>query len=283
MICFVILHYQAIKETYNCINSINKYVHSNKKIIIVDNASPNGTGKKLKENFAESDQIEVLLNNKNSGFANGNNLGYREAKKYNPNFIIVLNSDIVLTQDNFYQEISAAYMKYKFDILGPDIISKKTELHQNPQRNNNYTLKELFFIKRKLQMKNKLKFLIKLKYMILKKNDNIIKNQQNDYWSIQLGKVLHGAFYVFSKGFIEKHNNCFHEGTFMYFESYILHYLGIQEGLIFLYYPNIKVIHYEDASTDNSYHNQYAKSIFVNKCMLNSCKVFIEIIKNNKK
>lgn len=51
MICFVILHYQAEQETVNCINNIKEKVQSAKKIVVVDNASPNGSGEYLQKRY----------------------------------------------------------------------------------------------------------------------------------------------------------------------------------------------------------------------------------------
>ena len=51
MICYVILHYQAIEETKKCIKAIEKNTTSDYKVIIVDNASPNKSGMILKKNM----------------------------------------------------------------------------------------------------------------------------------------------------------------------------------------------------------------------------------------
>lgn len=276
MIAFVILHYQAITETILCVDSIKTNVSGKKKIVIVDNASPNCSGYDLQKRYINDNDITVLLSNKNNGFAKGNNWGYQECKKYSPKFIVVLNSDTLIQQSNFADLVVEAYSKYTFDVLGPDIISTKTSLHQNPQREKNYTLQELKKMHRKLFLKNKLKWLIWLKYAL---HINKIKPKTNPQkiTEIQTGKVLHGAFYIFSEKFIKKHSVCFYDKTFMYYESYILHYLGIKENMLFLYYPAIQILHAEDASTNNTYKNQYKKSVFVNRCLLDSCTKFIEL------
>lgn len=279
MIGFVILHYQAIEETKNCINSIKKNVECEKKIIIVDNASPNKTGKELNEIYSCDDEVEVILLNDNKGFAKGNNVGFAYVKKYKPEYIVVLNSDTLLLENSFEHHLKEAYKEYLFDVLGPDIYSTKTNSHQNPQREENYDLNELCKIRKKLAFKKKYKHLLRLKYILGGKvKENITEKNFND---IQLGKVLHGSFYVFSKKFIDNHDNCFYNNTFMYFESYLLHYYGKKNNLVFLYYPLIKVVHHEDASTDLSYKKQYQKSIFVNECMYDSCQKFIEILEKN--
>lgn len=279
MIAFVILHYQAINETIQCIQSIKQNVNSAKKIIIVDNASPNHSGDDLQIVLKDDDEIKLIKNTQNVGFAKGNNIGYREAKKYFPSFIIVLNSDTIILQNNFNELINQAYNQYSFDILGPDIYSTKTQSHQNPQRDTNFSLKELKKIYKWLFLKNKLKCLIKLKYALIKvprQNSNVQKQTSQ----IQIGKVLHGAFYVYSKKFIDVHNECFYNETFMYYESYILHFLGARENMMFLYYPDIKIEHHEDVSTDMTYNTIYKKSVFTNKCLLDSCKEFIKIQEN---
>lgn len=68
MTAFVILHYRAIDTTRSCVKSI-RALAGDKHIVIVDNASPDGTGKQLAEEFAASPDVTVLLHGKNDGFA----------------------------------------------------------------------------------------------------------------------------------------------------------------------------------------------------------------------
>ena len=281
MIVFVILHYQAIDETFHCVESIKLNVKSPRMIIIVDNASPNKSGIELARHYVSDQEVKVILSKNNLGFAKGNNLGYKEAKKLNPDFIVVQNSDTLIQQKNFVELVDQAYETYSFDVLGPDIFSTRTFSHQNPQRESNYSLLELKRMRRKLVIKNKLKWPIRFKYMLFHNLPEKGREVDRNYLKIQIGKVLHGAFYIFSKKFIVNHEECFYNETFMYFESYILHYLGMKEGQIFLYNPQIQIIHHEDVSTNSTYRTKYEKSVFVNQCLLNSCEKFIELQEGN--
>lgn len=280
MIAFVILHYQVLEETKNCIQTIKEKINSPKHIIIVDNASPNGSGTALDELFKNDTEVTVILSKKNLGFANGNNLGYKKAREFKPDFIVVMNNDVFLTQNDFSERLYQAYNDYHFDVLGPDIYSTKTSLHQNPQRQKNYTLEELKKDQRKLSFNNRFKFLIRLKYLLVRKSTEIFE-QAPDYDIFQENVPLHGAIYIFSSSFIETHDNCFYPKTFMYYESYILHYLGMKENLKFIYDPSIKVIHHEDVSTNQTYNKLYKKVLFVNKYLLDSCNIFIDLMENN--
>lgn len=53
----------------------------NNPIIIVDNCSPNGSGKQLEKMYSKCINITVIINEENQGFAKGNNLGYQYIKE----------------------------------------------------------------------------------------------------------------------------------------------------------------------------------------------------------
>lgn len=53
MTAFVILHYRAIDTTRSCVRSIRALV-GDKHIVIVDNASPDGTASSLPKNLPQA-------------------------------------------------------------------------------------------------------------------------------------------------------------------------------------------------------------------------------------
>ncbi|UXD44446.1 glycosyltransferase [Enterococcus faecium] len=80
MIGFEVLHYETINETIQCVESILSNV-INPVIVVVDNASSNNSGNELIEKFKSYDNVFVLINEKNLGFAKGNNIGYKFCEK----------------------------------------------------------------------------------------------------------------------------------------------------------------------------------------------------------
>ena len=89
---FVILHYNTIEDTILCVDSIKENVNSNYNIVIVDNCSPNGSGKLVKEKYCNDVDIHVILSERNEGFARGNNIGFIFAKeRLHSKFIILMN------------------------------------------------------------------------------------------------------------------------------------------------------------------------------------------------
>ena len=106
MTAFVILHYRAIDTTHSCVKSI-RALAGDKHIVIVDNASPNGTGAVLAEEFAASPDVTVLLHGKNDGFARGNNVGTRWVCTHlDADFTVVLNNDVEIPQHDFIPQIA---------------------------------------------------------------------------------------------------------------------------------------------------------------------------------
>ena len=133
MTAFVILHYRAADMTRTCVKRIQA-LEGNHHIVIVDNASPNGTGELLAEEYAGEDNITVLLNQENAGFARGNNWGIRWAYEHLPvEFVVALNNDVEILQKEFAVRIGEIYEENPFDVLGPDIVSVFSGIHQSPK------------------------------------------------------------------------------------------------------------------------------------------------------
>lgn len=87
-ISVIILNYNTQGLLKECLRSLH-----NSEIIVVDNASSDGSVKMVRETFPE---VKLIVNPHNYGFAKGNNLGIREAKwKY----VLLLNSDTVVEKD----------------------------------------------------------------------------------------------------------------------------------------------------------------------------------------
>ena len=128
---FVILHYNAIKETVDCVNSIINNIDTDDYfIIIVDNKSPNYTGETLKEKYGKSEKVKVILNKENLGFACGNNVGYQYAvQELKCSFVCILNNDTLLVQRDFFEIVKKEYAYSGFGILGPKIILKDGKIN----------------------------------------------------------------------------------------------------------------------------------------------------------
>lgn len=284
MVCYIILHYIEIDETVSCINSIINNVEGDKKIIVIDNASPNDSLEGLQKIYDKNEIVTILSSDSNLGFAKGNNMGYRYAiDNVRPDFVVVMNNDMEIKQKDFQKGIEDAYNQYHYHIMGPDIYSTKKKYHQNPQTRKISTRSSLRRIYRKLWIKEKLLFLIRLKWYLkgnqLSDSNENIEEKDNYIDKVIENPLLHGSCYIFSKLYMEKHpQQCFYDKTFMYMEAEILYYLAQKNKEKMIYYPFIRVEHHEDVSTNAEYKRQYDKSKFSIRCLRQSGKVFIELM-----
>ena len=249
--CFVVLHYLTIEDTIACVNSIKslKINCDQVSIVIVDNASSNGTGKVISEKYKKERNISVILNCENEGFSRGNNIGCEYAKEWiNPDFYIVLNNDVVIEQLDFCNRIRKEYEEYKFDVLGPDVYNKSLDIHQNPLMETVPTLKE---VSRTILFNQIIYNLYPISVPVmyfLKRREKRIKSN-NLYKHRQEGVVLQGACLIFSKKYVNDKNKVFYPETFLYYEEALLQLWNNMHGYKSVYSPEISVLHNESSST----------------------------------
>jgi GT2 family glycosyltransferase len=256
---FIILHYISLNDTLDCVNSIRS-LHDNEDsiIIVVDNASPNGSGKELM-NFQDNRMI-VLLNNHNLGFSAGNNVGIRYAiEHYQPSFIVLANNDIIFTDTDFLLKIRIAYAEYDYALLGPKILTPHDVTGKcNPKRNRLISKNELntfifetslYYFFSYLLLDGFFKSLFKMIKNTVRRCRKSQKYENTiDHDAIHINVQLHGCCWVLSKRYFDFYEGL-DESTFLYMEEDFLLYQIISRQLKSIYYPDITVYHNEQVAT----------------------------------
>jgi len=87
LISTIILNWNGKEYLCPCLQSVKGQTYPNTEIILVDNASTDGSVEYVKNLFPD---LRLLVNHKNRGYGAGNNRGIEEAKG---RYIFVLNSD----------------------------------------------------------------------------------------------------------------------------------------------------------------------------------------------
>jgi GT2 family glycosyltransferase/glycosyltransferase involved in cell wall biosynthesis len=92
----VVLTYNNLDCTRACLESLYRFsAYDNWELIIVDNHSGDGTVPYLQQFAAAHENVRLILNQTNVGFARGNNQGVAAA---GGEIIILLNNDVIVTQ-----------------------------------------------------------------------------------------------------------------------------------------------------------------------------------------
>ncbi|MCL4415741.1 MAG: glycosyltransferase [Actinobacteria bacterium] len=107
-ISLITVNYNGLRFLKNLFNSISKLNYPEDKIqtIMVDNGSTDGSVEFVRSNFPE---VEVLVLNKNSGYAGGNNEGFKHASGQ---YIALINNDCSVDRNWLAALVNAANSSY---------------------------------------------------------------------------------------------------------------------------------------------------------------------------
>lgn len=264
---FVVLHYNALKSTIMTVNSIKNSV-KNGYIVIVDNNSPNKTGKDLIDLYKNDIQVKVLLLDQNLGFSKGNNEGYKWIKSHKEcKYICIVNNDVIFLDSDLEARLDNAYNKFGFGVLGPNIVladgsanifNPKIRSKEKIEYDINQFEKELA----RLDKRSYLGQIIRDMLYPIRKRAGIIKNENagKEYKEIT-NVLLHGCCLFLSPLYIEKFANAFFEATFMYCEEELLYLRCMRNNIKTLYFDDIHVKHLEKVSTNTQFYDNRKRRI----------------------
>jgi GT2 family glycosyltransferase len=87
----VILTWNGRALTLDCLRSLEGIVTPNVRLLVVDNASTDGTVEAIQTRYI--DRVDIVINTSNLGYAGGNNVGIRRALENGARFVLLLNND----------------------------------------------------------------------------------------------------------------------------------------------------------------------------------------------
>jgi len=114
-ISIVVLTHNALEYTRQCAVSVLRHTDARHELIFVDNGSTDGTVDYLAGLSRDHEQVRVICNDENKGFAAGNNVGLAAASGRH---VILLNSDVVVTDGWAERLIRAAEMHPRAGLVG---------------------------------------------------------------------------------------------------------------------------------------------------------------------
>jgi len=105
----ILINFNGIKDTIECLISLSKVTFQNLRVIIVDNNSNESDKEKLRSlDFPFIDKI--IFSDSNLGFSGGNNLGIKYTLENGADYILLLNNDTVV-QPEFLNQLLLCFEK----------------------------------------------------------------------------------------------------------------------------------------------------------------------------
>lgn len=117
-VSMVIVNWNREADTAECLYSLKRIDYSNHEIILVDNGSQDSSPDNIQRRFQN---VKLIRNRVNKGFAEGNNVGIREALKRNADYILLLNNDTVVEADFLSSLVNVAEADSCIGMASPKI------------------------------------------------------------------------------------------------------------------------------------------------------------------
>lgn len=112
----IILTHNGLEHTRQCLASIEAHTPEPHELIIVDNGSTDGTLDYLRDYTADHDNVRVVANRTNRGFAAGNNQGLAVARG---DYLLLLNNDTIVTEGWLTRMLQVMKMHPDVGVVGP--------------------------------------------------------------------------------------------------------------------------------------------------------------------
>lgn len=233
-VSIVILNYLNFCDTIECVESVLRQNYPIQSVIVVDNGSLNQSAQKLRRHYQRNRKVTVISIDQNIGFAKGNNVGIRYArKKHGAEFVLVVNNDTKFIEDNYITALLEGY-DVNVGIIGSRILLQDGSIQD--ESNGIFDLKQCI-----------------LNYLNL---FSLNKGTSFDFYvdKSKGAKMLHGCALLFTPSFF-KYYQGFYPRTFLYHEEEILYLMCKFKGLEQRYVSETMIFHKEDRSSKQSFAN----------------------------
>jgi GT2 family glycosyltransferase len=123
-LAIVILNWNAVEDTINCVSKIVDWVHLKPAIFIVDNASKDNSAEIIRRAYPD---IHLICNEENLGFAGGTNRGIMEATSQGDAPILLLNNDAFIQEDDVIRLLKTLLEHQTIGLVGPLLYDAEQE------------------------------------------------------------------------------------------------------------------------------------------------------------
>lgn len=116
----IVLNWNNFQDTQKCLLELAKLDYPNYKVLVIDNASSDGSGRMLQKEFVH---YSFIFNDENTGYAAGNNLGIEKALRAGADYVLILNNDVIVNSPDFVDIlVECLETNPQAGIIGPVVV-----------------------------------------------------------------------------------------------------------------------------------------------------------------
>jgi len=112
----LILNFNSLNDTLECAKKANLSDYSFLNVLVIDNASPDGSGLMLKRELPEDEFMQLPSN---IGYAGGNNEGIKVALSHGADYIFIINPDVRISPNAISSYINFMESNPEVSALNP--------------------------------------------------------------------------------------------------------------------------------------------------------------------
>lgn len=118
LVWILIVNWNGRLDTLACLASLRKVEYQPRHILVIDNASTDGSVEAIRAQFPE---VEVLANARNERFARANNQGMQMALRAGAELVLLLNNDTEVAPDFLDHLVQAIHSRAEVGMVAPKI------------------------------------------------------------------------------------------------------------------------------------------------------------------
>jgi len=115
----ILVNWNNFRDTAECLESLRQTTYPNYEVVVVDNGSEGDDPRLIRERFGG--HVHVIENDKNYGFAEGCNIGIKDALARGADYVALLNNDTIVAPDFLEELVSVAESDEAVGIAGGKI------------------------------------------------------------------------------------------------------------------------------------------------------------------
>lgn len=218
-----ILNYQNWEDTIKCVRDFLAQEAIDLKVLVIDNASPDGSYEKLETEFQTHPQVELLQTGENGGYAKGNNFGLAFLQDKVFDYLLISNNDVKLENPKLLYSLILQHQEL------PNIAFLAPAMFVDGQEDQKHQAWRL------PRFRDEVMASLRILYFIGKQTIQTSRYQfPPSAMDPQKVDCLSGSFFLSTKAVMEELGG-FDENTFLYGEETILGHkvkdLGLQNYL----------------------------------------------------
>lgn len=227
MVSIIVLSYNTKDLLSACLRSVFSCLKVPFEVIVVDNASEDGSVEMVNKQFKKA---KMVVNRTNLGFSKGNNIGVKHVKG---DYLLFLNSDTKLLTHNVSDMVELCEQEGKIAVVGGKFTTPRGLIEKSFGQTYN--------------------LLALLQYLLGERTSLLAheapKRVQDVDW-------VSGGFMLVRKDVFERMGG-FDERFFMYVEDMEFCYRVKRLGYRVVYYPNAIILHEGQGSSSRSHAIEY--------------------------